>query len=302
MIGIKNTVVDKHKARIMMNQNEDNMWIAQLKAAARTIPTVYASTEGAAYINKWLRDRSVKDSLFRFTLKMWLSQLPTLENISLWNAAKNNGFYRTYCVCGEKGTADHILSGQCSRTRGKATKRHNEIGKMIREETTLGTVARWSYIGDFDQEVPYLLVGSDWKRKIPSEIIIDRDGIKRMCKHTKPDLILADLLSNERSLVLIIDFTIVSEHTFKTAGDEKRRRYEPLVRAILEWLGKGDHRVEVVPVVVGRNGIPPHDWSQLCGKMKIASKPKDLWSRIMTCVLEYNTQMFSMWQHCNGLR
>jgi hypothetical protein len=39
-----------------------------------------------------------------------------------------------------------------------------------------------------------------------------------------------------RIAVLIIDFTIVSELTFNSAGDMKRRRYDPLVRVMLDDL------------------------------------------------------------------
>jgi len=60
--------------------------------------------------------------------------------------------------------------------------------------------------------------------------------------------------------------------------------------------------VEVVPVTVGRNAVPPPGWSQLCAKMKIGCTPRKMWARVQTCVVEHNIKMFSMWQHCNGLR
>jgi hypothetical protein len=75
-----------------------------------------------------------------------------------------------------------------------------------------------------------------------------------------------------------------------------------LVRAILEWLGEGEHKVEVVPIVIGRSGVPPPEWSKVCAKLKIASTPTALWMKIQTCLIENNMKMFGTWQSCNGLR
>jgi hypothetical protein len=294
----------KTSIRSMMNTQENHMWIAQLKSAARTIPTIYAATTEAAYITAWLRDIQVQDSIFRFTLKMWLSQLPTLENIAMWNRAKGHTFVRNKCACecNEKGTAAHIFSGSCSFTRGRATVRHNEVGKLMILDTMKGNTARWSYTGELDEAVPAQVIGCDWKWKIPLETITDRDGVKKQVRHTKPDLILADLLSKKRCVVLIIDFTIVAEHMFQEATDEKNRKYAPLIRAIREFLGEGQHRVEVLAVPIGRNGVPPPDWAKICSRMKISSTPLNMWKRVQSCIMEENYKMFSMWQSRNGLR
>jgi hypothetical protein len=156
--------------------------------------------------------------------------------------------------------------------------------------------------GHLDEEVPHDIIGTFWKHKIAYEPITDRDGITRIGTHTKPDLVLADLLSPNRAVVLIIDFTIISERMYSEAWNEKVRRYSPLVQAILDWLGEGDHRVEIVPIVIGRSGVPPPEWSKVCAMMKIATTPQTLWMKIQTCVMENNMKMFGTWQSCNGLR
>jgi hypothetical protein len=294
--------VRKTDYKRMITDAENEMWMAQLRAGCRTIPTIYAGKTEASYVTSWLRDKQVKDYIFRFTLKMWLSQLPTLENICLWNSSKTKPYARINCKCGLKGSAAHIFSGICKYTRGRATLRHNEVGRIIRQETKRGTTARWSFIGDPDCEPPESLVGKNWKHKIPFEMIIDRDGIMRQGRHTKPDLILADLLSSKRCVVLIIDFTIVVEYMFEASAAEKIRRYQFLVQAILDWLGPGDHRVEVVPITVGRSGIPPPDWGQICSKLKLACTPRHMWNLVQSSIMESNSQMFSSWQIINGLR
>jgi hypothetical protein len=121
------TNTNKKNIRSLINTQETDMWVAQLKSAAKTVPTIYAAATEAAYITSWLRDIQVLDSIFRFTLKLWLSQLPTLENIAMWNRAKGHTFVRNKCACdcNQKGTAAHIFSGSCSFPRGRATVRHN---------------------------------------------------------------------------------------------------------------------------------------------------------------------------------
>ena len=114
-------------------------------------------------------------------------------------------------------------------------------------------------------------------------------------KAHKPDLILADKLSKRRCVVLIIDFTIIAEHMFQEATDEKNRKYAPLIRAILEFLGEGQHRVEVLAVPIGRNGVPQPNWDKICSRM-------NMWKRVQSCIMEENHKMLSMWQSRNGLR
>jgi len=127
------------------------------------------------------------------------------------------------------------------------------------------------------------------------------DGIVRMVRHCKPDLILADGFAKERTVVCIVDFTVVVEGDFAEAYETKVERYRMMVQLILEFLGPGDHRVYVQPVPIGRNGVPFQQWATVCGALKVRTGNRELWVDIQHTVLESAKAMFNTWQRVNNM-
>ena len=104
-----------------------------------------------------------------------------------------------------------------------------------------------------------------------------------------------------RTTVALLDFFICVEHFFEAGRDIKINRYEPLCDVITKFLGEGEHNVFVVPVPIGRSGIPPPHWSAVCDSFKCRRTAMALWKDVQTSVLSYDKSMFNTWQTANGL-
>jgi len=229
---------------------------------------------------------------------MWLNQLPTLVNLSLWDATSNRN---VRCVCGAVGTDAHIFSGACPRIRGLKTALHNAVGHIIRQTLVKRNMVSWSFVSESDTHAPEWLAGVDWKEKIPFVSEEEPDGRVRRVQHYKPDLIVADCLSPQRSVVYLVDFTFVRDDLIREAECHKIVIYQSMCEVIIQALGPGDHVVEVVPVAVGRSGVPPPEWANVCQKLKMLGSPMSIWDKVMTCLMQQNMHMFKCWQKHNGL-
>ena len=95
---------------------------------------------------------------------------------------------------------------------------------------------------------------------------------------------MADCLAKERMVIRLIDFTVASDEYMKEAHEEKESRYAQLCKMIKNHLGPGKHDVAVLPVVVGRNRIPPPWWATTCRKLKCRVSPSSVWRRVMSCI------------------
>jgi hypothetical protein len=127
------------------------------------------------------------------------------------------------------------------------------------------------------------------------------DGRRRWVRHIKPDLVLADNFSPDRTVVVLIDFSVVADQDIGRAEIEKRVKYHPLCEVIRRKLGKGNHKVYFVSIIFGRSGIPPTDWNKICAAIKVVETPSALCRRIMTGILGDAKMMFQVWRKKNGL-
>ena len=101
--GGAQVAVQKKEVNRMIKEIYDKHWISMMHSLKNPVPTQYIHPGTAPYIKAWLSDKQTPDALLKYTYRMWLSQLPTLTNLALWNKTDNPRTVR--CKCGQIGNA-----------------------------------------------------------------------------------------------------------------------------------------------------------------------------------------------------
>ena len=91
-------------------------------------------------------------------------------------------------------------------------------------------------MGDLGADVTEWLAEGEWKKLIPLRKAEDMDGWIRVIRHTKQDLVLADVFSEGRTVVCPIDFTIAADGDIEGAAIRKEVRHHPLCEVIRRHL------------------------------------------------------------------
>jgi hypothetical protein len=114
----------------------------------------------------------------------------------------------------------------------------------------------------------------------------DGYGNLRLVRHYKPDAVLAEMQSPLRKVVALVDAQVIGGDNFEEAAQPKIDRYMPLANMMRDHLGT-QSRVEVIPVIVGSCGVPPHNWSDVCARLRVKFSPAQLWKQVQQILIEH---------------
>ena len=273
-----------------MHLYTDNLWIEGLKLCNRKYPTKNLSQSQQKYMKAWFSNKGITEAAVRTLVKAYAMALPTSVNVKLWSS-NGDGM----CVCGRPGTQTHVLGGWCPTVRLMAVLRHNEVVQKLVDNTMTKGAAAWSMVGEPDALPPDSLFASrSWKDEVPMVECDDGYGNLRMVRHYKPDAVLAEMQSPLRKVVALVDAQVIGGDDFEGAAQIKTDRYTPVANMMRDHLGP-QSRVEVIPVIVGSCGVPPHNWSDVCARLRVKCSPGRLWKQVQQILIEHMHKIFWAW-------
>ena len=238
--------------------------------------------------NLWRKDRSIAEGVLKTSIKAAIDALPSARNLALWDLIPD-----ATCVCGaECGSTSHI-SQACPNTHALRVERSAQLVTDVLNATTVRGSSSWTFVGKPGCHPPDFLLPKNW-RDLLETVLELKDDKWTPVQHRLPDLILVSCAAGGRITVVICDPTVCwSDIT--GAQDRKHRAYEPLKQLILKHLGPKADAVHVVPIAFSARGMPPHNWADICAKMRFKRPNDAVLKTCQTHVIEYLDTIFKSW-------
>jgi hypothetical protein len=245
------------------------------------------------YSNAWKNNKQISSAVFKFGITSTTNQTVTpAVKCYRWGIIPN-----ARCPMGGCGhphcDLNHILQHCCPRDgliKGLRSLRHNATFPIVTEHIKKYGTA-WHYIGEPEHDPPTFMIPKDWKHRV---MVLTPAGQRPA---TKPDQIIANILSKDKIEVCIIEMAISWENCLEETEERKRGKYEPLAAVITDFLSQTYGRipsVKVVPLVIGARGTIMNTWSDHMKDLRL-NKSKELALKLSAETLTKSAHMYFQW-------
>lgn len=279
-------------SRLLTKQADMRFWTKLMQQKAGEL-LQQAETIDRKHSNAWKNNRQISSAVFKFGITATTGQTVTpAVKCYRWGVLPN-----ARCPMGGCGyqhcDLNHILQHCQPRDgliKGMRSLRHNSTFPIVTEHIKKQGTA-WHYIGEPEHDPPPFLVPTDWKHRV---MVLTPAGQRPA---TKPDQIIANILSKDKMEVCIIEMAIAWESCMEEVEERKRGKYEPLAAVITDFLSKKYERipsVKVVPLVIGARGTIMNTWNDRMRDLRL-DKSRALAINLSAEVLTKSAHMYFQW-------